>query len=503
MSFHVSFDKLYAQQWQSLYLRTIIDTSNQAGGTNIFMANRNPWIFIPTLYFAEGLPYTIVMTMGSAIYLKDLGASNELIGLTSFISLPWTVKFLWAPLVDFYGVKKNWIVVAQLVLAVLLVVLAATTVSPWPVEAALIVFAIAALASATHDVAIDAYYLEALPEEKQALFVGVRNTAYRLAAIFGSGGMVVLAGYLQASQGKAGGWLIAYGILAVVLFALSGFHKMYLPLTSSKLLSGTQIAEPEKVSVAAIRQGTSVPVEPPISVPPKSASNANLASVQEHPESEPESRFLGKYGYAIASYFHQPGIVAIVFYILLFRLGDALMLKMASNFLLDPRTKGGMGLSVADVGVIYGTVGIIFLLLGGIVGGWLISKGGVKRWLWPTAIFQNAAILLYWLLALARPGNEWVYVVNSIEQFAYGLGCATYTVFMLGTVKPEFKAAHYAVATGMMAMGVMLPGAVSGYIMTALGYSNFFLLSFFAAIPGIIAIFFLPIWKKELRTESA
>lgn len=488
------------------------------------MSNRNPWVFIPTLYFAEGLPYTIVMMM-SAIYLKDLGASNELIGLTSLLAWPWTLKFVWAPLVDFFGFKKDWVVVAQLVLSVMLGILAATTISPWPVQAALALFAISALASATHDVAIDAYYLEALPKNLQALFVGVRNTAYRLAWLFGSGGMVVLAGALQASYGKYNAWMISFGILSAILFVLSAFHKFYLPrhdkaelATSPLALSGAQSKEALAVNGAALAgRSTSMPTGLPANVSgagsttdstggPLGPSEPAIPNPPEignvHPEAPGES-FMARYGHAIVSYFHQPGALAIVFYILLFRLGDALMLKLASPFLLDSVEKGGMGMSVQDVGIVYGTVGVIFLLLGGILGGWLISKGGVKRWLWPTAIFQNAAILLYWLLALLHPSQTWVYVVNSIEQFAYGLGCAAYTVFMLQTVKQEFKAAHYAVATGMMAAGVMIPGAFSGYIQASMGYSNFFLLSFFAAIPGIIAIFFLPIWKEESSPKAA
>lgn len=485
MSSSVSFDKLLF----SLSARMV-------------MSKRNPWIFIPTLYFAEGLPYTIVM-MISTVYLKSLGASAVLIGWTSLLAWPWTLKFVWAPLVDFYGKKKDWVVIAQFILSILTGVLAVTTLTQWPIETAMVVLAVAALASATNDVAIDALYLEALPKSQQALFVGVRNTAYRLSWLFGSGAMVFLAGSLEKSMGLKMGWLTAFAILSVVMFVLTAFHKIYLPSTSQM---AEAVIETPEVAIAAVNgRGTSsagslTSTTDNSRIAPPPVDPGSALPLGEHPEN---LSFLQKYGHAIISYFHQPGAIAIVAYILLFRLGDALMLKQASPFLLDPPAKGGMGLSVQDVGIVYGTVGVAFLLLGGIVGGWLISKGGVKRWLWPTAIFQNAAILLYWLLALWHPSMQWVYVVNSIEQFAYGLGCAAYTVFMLGTVKQEFKAAHYAVATGMMAMGVMLPGIASGYVLESLGYANFFLLSFFAAIPGIIAIFFLPIWKKDASLEPA
>lgn len=485
------------------------------------MSQRNPWVFIPTLYFAEGLPYTIVMLM-STVYLKDMGAKNDLIGLTSLLAWPWTLKFVWAPLVDFFGLKKNWVVVAQVVLSILIGVLATTAVGPNPINAAIVVFSIAALASATHDVAIDAYYLEALPKDDQALFVGVRNTAYRLARIFGEGGMVVLAGALQAYVvgghvlGKNYAWMSAFGILSFILLLMSAFHKFYLPVhhahADARSIEEQNVAvlpKEELVTngIASSRSSAGGADETPASsnvrhdspnVKVGGGADARPSTISpEHPELSPGGEgFVGRYAYSIFSYFHQPGAIAIVCYILLFRLGDALMLKLASPFLLDPVAKGGMGLSVQEVGIVNGTVGVIFLLLGGIVGGWLISRGGVRRWLWPTAIFQNSAILLYWLLALLHPPISWVYVVNSVENFAYGLGCAAYTVFLLQTVKLEYKAAHYAVATGLMALGVMLPGAVSGYIQQQLGYCDFFLLSFFAAIPGIIAIFFLPIWKK-------
>jgi PAT family beta-lactamase induction signal transducer AmpG len=184
-------------------------------------------------------------------------------------------------------------------------------------------------------------------------------------------------------------------------------------------------------------------------------------------------------------------------------MGDALMLSIAQLFLLDSQQKGGLGISTADVGIIYGTFGTIALLAGGIVGGWLVARDGLKRWLWPTALFQNSAIILYWLLAVYKPSVPAVAIVNAVEQFSYGLGVAAYTVFLLSTVKPDFKAAHYAIATGLMALGLLVPGAVSGALSIALGYPNFFLVSFLCSIPGLITIFFLPIQAQDGKATEA
>ena len=447
-----------------------------------------PSVFIPTLYFAEGLPYTIVMMM-SGVFFKSMGADNVFIGLTSFLSLPWILKFAWSPLVDYYATKRRWIVVAQIVLALFtlamggVALLSSANGLGHVTKIAIISLSFIALASATQDVAIDGYYLDVLNEEQKAFYVGIRNTAYKIAWLFGSGAMVFLAGKLAMTTSMGVGWAAAFGICAASMLAAGIFHSVYLPNPERKISPVQSADEP----VLAKRKGPD---------------------------------FLR----SIGTYFVQPQIVAIVIYILIFRLGDALMLKQAPNFLLDPVSKGGLGISVADIGIINGTVGVIALLLGGIVGSWLISQQGLKRWMWPLALMQNSAILLYWALArwpqalavhgsfathwsvagVANPYLPAVYVVNSIEQFSYGLGVAAYTVFLLSTVRSgENKAAHYATATAMMALGMMLPGVLSGFLYNALGYANFFLVSFIASLPGIFAIFFLPLWRPESNAAVA
>ena len=379
-------------------------------------------------------------------------ADNEFIAqFTSLLQIPWVIKAFWAPTVDLYGTRRQWIVVSQIVLGTLAFCLAGVVQVPDPVKVSVAVLVLIAIASATQDIAIDGYYMDVLDSAQQSLYVGVRNTAYKLAVLLGSGGLVYLAGKLaEIGYGIAGGWCVSFSVCASILLALSLFHKVALP-------------RPEQVKRATLTF----------------------------------SEFLTVF----RTFFQQPSIVPIVLYILTFRLGDALMLKMAQLFLLDPPDRGGLGISTADVGLIYGTVGTVALLIGGIFGGWLISRKGLKKCLMPTAIVQNSAILLYWIMAIIKPPLIGVAILNAYEQFSYGLGVAAYTVFLLSTVKAEYKAAHYATATGLMALGILVPSYFSGKLETWLGYQNFFLLSFLASLPGIIVIFFLPL-KKEAENPS-
>lgn len=447
-----------------------------------------PSIYIPTLYFAEGLPYTIVVMM-STVFYKNIGVSNAFIGWASFLTLPWTLKFLWSPLVDVYGTKRKWVLVAQAVLGCIALVLIGAVFLPDAEYVSLVVFFIMALASATHDVAIDGYYLDVLNKEQQAFYVGVRNAAYKVAWLSGSGGLVFLAGKLAETTalGVKGGWAVSFAVGAALLLICAAFHAFVLP-------------EPD--------------VTPVTKTGPSHLSPKEFLSV-------------------LLTWLNQSRIAVVIFYILIFRLGDALMLKMAQPFLLDPVEKGGLAISTADVGIIYGTVGMLFLLAGGIIGGALVSKYGLRKCLLPTALIQNGAITLYWWLALTKPAGavsvlgfpltetlskmtsnpellRWfdarlflTISVNSVEQFAYGLGTAAYTVFLLSTVKSEYKAAHYAIATAIMAFGVMIPGFISGQLADSVGYERFFLISFLSSLPGMAAIFALPLDKPAAFEAQA
>lgn len=437
--------------------------------------SRNPWVWVPTIYFAEGLPYTIVNLM-SVVFFKNLGASNELIGLTSILYLPWALKGLWGPVVDLYSTRRRWVLSMELLCIVLFVCLALVAFEQNILTVSIIIFALVAFVSATHDIAIDGFYLDALNKDDQALFVGVRSTAYRVAMLFGNGALVFLAGYLAqqyvvhpSADGKivygnvelfcaglhvsvpaiAFGWAVAFAVSGGLFLLMYLFQSFYLPYPETRSI---QSEEP-----------------------------------------------LVKHNFfeAFQTYFTQERIGWIIMYVLIFRIGDALMLKMTPPFLMDPIEKGGMAITTKEIGILNGTVGTISLLGGGILGGVLIARQGLRRWMWPTALIQNTAIILYWILAIYRPSLLWVYAVNSYEQFSYGLGVSAYTVFLMRTIRPDFKASHYAITTAFMAAGVLIPQLMSGYLQTWMGYQNYFLMSFLVAIPGLMTIFFLPLKNKE------
>ncbi len=432
---------------------------------------RNSALWISVIYFAEGFPYTIVNLM-PVIFLKDLGASNELIGLTSLLYLPWTLKGLWGPIVDMYSTKRTWILTTEIVCAILFVLLALGALSSQTIAVSIAVFALIAFVSATHDIAIDGFYLDVLDKEQQAFFVGVRSTAYKMAWLAGKGGLVFLAGYLANQhliQPRSDGARIFEDIHFSVLGTAFSIRPLEFGWSAAFILAAFVFI------LVYLFQLWYLPR-------PK-------ALVRENEGNDAGMDFFE----AFRTYFTQKRIGWIVTYILIFRLGDAFMLRMAPPFLMDSGARGGMTLSTAQMGILDGTVGVIFLLAGGILGGFVIAKQGLKNWMWPTAILQNSAIGLYWLLAKFRPGIEWVYVVNSFEQFSYGLGVSAYTVFLMRTVRPEFKASHYAITTAFMAAGIMLPGVVSGYLQVWMGYENYFLMSFLAAIPGLATIYFLPL----------
>jgi PAT family beta-lactamase induction signal transducer AmpG len=418
---------------------------------------RNTGVWVSILYFAEGFPYTVVNLM-SAIFLKDFGASNELIGLTSFLYLPWTLKGLWGPVVDLYSTKRQWILTTEIVCIFLFAVLALGALTPQVVAASIFILAAIAFVSATHDIAIDGFYLDALNNEQQAFYVGWRSTAYKIAWLVGSGGLVFLAGTIKPLKF---GWAAAFGLSAVIFILVYCFQLWYLPHSTTR-------------------------------------DRHSQAAAQNEEGNLPQHHFLE----AFKSYFTQYKIGWIVTYVLIFRLGDAFLLKIAPLFLKDPFDKGGLNISTAEMGILYGTVGVIFLLIGGILGGYLVAKQGLKKWMWPTAILQYATNPLYWLLSVYQPGVEWAYLVNSFEQFSYGLGVSAYTVFLMRTVRPEYKASHYAITTAFMAAGVLIPGIFSGYLQSWLGYPHYFLISCLLSLPGLATIFFLPLEEVSRKPVS-
>jgi len=411
---------------------------------------------VPTLYFAEGVPYILVNTVSVILY-KRLEVDNATIALvTSWLYLPWVLKMLWGPLVDTRATKRQWILATQLLMAVGLFGVAASLGLPAFLPVSLAVFALVALVSATHDVAADGFYLHALAPQQQAWFVGVRTMFYRAAMIFGSGLLVTLAGRLENRlSGIAAAWATTF-MLAGGLYALLWlWHTVALPRP-----------ETDRPQARAAESGSS-------------GLRAWLA--------------------IFAAWFGQPRVGVIIAFILLYRLGEALLLKLAAPFLLDGHDVGGLGFSTQQVGLSYGTVGLGCLVLGGVSGGWLIARFGLRRLLWPLALALNIPHLAYLYMAYAQPGPALAYPLVAIEQLGYGLGTTAFMVVLMRLSKGENRTSHYAIATGFMALGMMLPGMVSGKIQELVGYKAFFTLVLVLGIPGLLTLPWLP--KSVLDEE--
>jgi PAT family beta-lactamase induction signal transducer AmpG len=411
-----------------------------------------PWRWIPTLYFGEGLPYAVVMTLAVVMY-KNLGISNTQIALlTSGLYLPWVIKPLWGPLVDLVGRKRGWIVALQFVMGLALAAVALALPLPGFLGWTLAALWLLALASATHDIAADGFYMLALPAPGQAAFVGVRSTCYRLAMIAGQGGLVVLAGRLvEGGWQPQRAWSAVFLLLALLFATASTYHAWALP-----------------------RPAADRPA-------PRRA------------------RVLGEFLPVFAAFFRRPDIVRVLAFLLLYRFAEAQLLKLVAPFLLDPRSAGGLGLRTQDVGIAYGTVGVIALTLGGLLGGWLIARGGLKAWLWPLLLAMHLPNLVFVALAWWQPQQlALVSVAIALEQFGYGFGFTAYMVFMLrvaqGTgvsgAEPAanpHQTAHYALCTGFMALGMMIPGLWAGWLQARLGYLAFFVWGCVATLPSFAA----------------
>jgi len=397
------------------------------------------WTWIPTLYFAQGLPYVVVMTV-SVIMYKNLGISNTDIALyTSWLYLPWVVKPLWSPIVDLLGTKRAWIVLVQLAVGAALALVALTLPMERFFQLSLAVLWLMAFGSATYDIAADGFYMLALKDHEQAAFVGVRSAFYRAAMIAGQGAFVYLAGALHEFTGDARlAWCIVFAVLSALLVLLFAWHAFALP-------------RPVADHASRVAGGIA----------------AGFAEV-------------------LAAFFRRRDIAAVLAFLLLFRAGEAQALKLIAPFMLDPAGKGGLGLTTSQVGIVYGTIGVIALTAGGLVGGYAISRHGLRRWLWPMVLSIHLPNLAFVYLALAQPAAEAVIgTAIAVEQFGYGFGFTAYLMFMILVADGPHRTAHYALCTGFMALGMMLPGMASGWVQERLGYANFFIWVCVATLPSL------------------
>ncbi len=407
---------------------------------------RNPWLWIPTLYFVEGIPYFLVNNI-SVLMFARMGVPNGQMSLfTSLLYLPWTLKFLWSPFVDIIRTKRWWILTMQTVMSAAFIVLALTMPHPSAQTIAsgttpmglfsftLLLFIFAAFASATHDIAADGFYMLAQSQSSQAAFVGVRSTFYRLANVFGNGVIVAVAGILETRTGDIPlAWQITVGGSGLLLTALTLYHTW---------------AVPRPVSDSSDR--------------PK-GSTATAGDI------------FRDFKNTVVTYFRKPGVWLAVVFMLCYRLPEAFLIKLCSPFLVASRETGGLGMATAEVGLAYGTLGVIFLLLGGILGGLMASRVGLKKAIWIMAAFMTLPCFSFVYLAVAQP-ESFVTICTciAIEQFGYGFGFTAYMLYMMYFSEGEYKTSHYAFCTCFMALSMMVPGMFAGYLQEWLGYRGFF-----------------------------
>ena len=430
-------------------------------------ANKSPWGWIPSLNFASGLPYVVVMTV-SVIMYKKMGISNTDIALyTSWLYLPWVIKPFWSPFVDILKTKRLWIISMQLLIGAGLGGVALTIPTDDFLRNTMAFLWLLAFSSATHDIAADGFYMLGLSKHEQTWFVGVRSTFYRLSMIAGQGLLIMFAGAMenrfQTSSGDlvtqtvafdpgiALAWSITFYVMAGLFLAFFAWHRYALP----------------------------TPVD---DVPTLHDSYAEV---------------MRNFVEAFATFFKRPQIGLVLAFLFLFRFSEAQLVKLTAPFLLDPSSVGGLGLSTAEVGFAYGTVGILMLTAGGLLGGFLAAKHGLKHWLVWMVIAINVPNAVYIFLSMTMP--ESLLIINlaiGVEQFGYGFGFAAYMLYMLYISNGAHQTAHYAICTGVMALGMMLPGMFSGWLQELIGYQNFFIWVMIATVPSFIVTLLVPLDKS-------
>ncbi len=407
---------------------------------------RTPWAWVPSLYFAEGLPYIAVTVLAIEIYMQ-LGLSDAQITFyTSWLYLPWVIKPFWSPFLDLYKSKRWWITSMQLLLGAAYAGVAFTIQADWWLQGTICFFWLMAFSSATHDVAADGFYMMGLNQHDQAFFVGIRSTFYRLSMIFGKGVLIMLAGVLQVMyryQIKYS-WCLIFFALTGLFIALFLYHSYILPR-------------------------------------PREDVN--------HEEQRSPSQLVREFCETFASFFRKPQIWVAIAFMLLFRLPEALLTPVSQLFLQAQPSKGGLGLSPQEFGLVNGTVGVVGLLAGGVIGGMLASKDGLKRWLWPMTAAITIPNVAYVYLAYVMPQS--LTAINTavfIENFGYGFGFSAYMLFMIYFAQGEHKTSHYALCTGFMALSMMLPGLFAGALAQTVGYRMFFIIVMLSCLlPVVVA----------------
>lgn len=426
------------------------------------MKTKSPWLWVPTLYFAQGIPYFIVNTVSVMMFTKMGVPNGEMAFFTSLLYLPWMIKPFWSPFVDIIKTKRWWTVAMQVVMAAAFVLLTITLPTPEASQIAtgttpmsmfyitLILFVVTAFASATHDIAADGFYMLALSQGDQAQFVGIRSTFYRLSSIFGQGVLVAIAGMIELKYNNIPlSWQITMCVTAVVFTLVTLYHIFIIPRPAA---DKSTLGDKE-VTAGAI---------------------------------------FSEFGRTFKTYFMKKGVWLAIIFMLLYRLPEAFLIKLCQPFLVAKTELGGLGMSTAGVGIAYGTIGVLFLTIGGILGGIFASRVGLKKSLWIMAACMTLPCITFVYLAIFQPVSLAVIsTAIAIEQFGYGFGFTAYMLYMMYFSEGEFKTSHYAICTAFMAASMLIPGMFAGFIQEAIGYVNFFWMVMVCCIATLIVTFFV------------
>lgn len=392
----------------------------------------SPWAWIPTLYTAEGIPYVIVMTVATVMYERMGLKAGEIALYTSWLYLPWVIKPFWSPVVDLLRTKRWWIITMQLLIGGALGGLAFSMQLPSFLQWSLAMLWLMAFSSATHDIAADGFYMLALTSQQQAFFVGIRSTFYRIAMIVGQGLLIMFAGALESRFRPAQAWSVTFAVVAIFFVLMFFYHALFLPKAQTD----------------------------------QSRSRVGMVDA-----------FKG-FIETFITFFKKPEIIPALLFILVYRLPEALLVKICPLFMLGKVDDGGLALTTGQLGWVQGTVGVVGLTLGGILGGLAAERGGLRRWLWPMVLSITLPDAVYIVLAYFQPDNlTWISACVFFEQFGYGFGFTAYMLYLIYFSRGESSTAHYAFCTGLMALGMMLPGMVAGYLQEAVGYLNFFIIA--------------------------
>jgi MFS transporter, PAT family, beta-lactamase induction signal transducer AmpG len=413
------------------------------------LTSRNPWAWIPTLYVAEGMPNALVATVSVMLY-NDLGISNTATAFfTSLLYLPWVIKPLWSPAVDILKTRRQWIWTMQLLLGAGLAGIALMIPAAHFIQWTIVFFGLLAFSSATHDIAADGFYMTAPTEREQSFFIGFRSIFFNFGKIFASGALVYFTNEVIKRTGNHFlAWSAMFALAAAIFFGLAFYHRYILP-------------------------------HPAVDQPKQAGASEN---------------FSAEFFKTFAAFFKKPKIIVLLLFLLLYRLGEAQLIKIIPIFLHAPVEKGGLGLDIGKISVIYGTSGVIAFMCGALLGGFFVARRGLKFWLWPMLLAIHLPDAVFIWLAYVQPENLFAIGAGvAVEQFGYGFGFTAMMLYMIWIARGEHRTAHYAICTGFMALGVMLPGMWSGKLQEILGYPHFFVWVILATIPSFIVAMGIPL----------